>query len=628
MKKIFRISMSLLIIFTSFFSLYAIQMVSAQDLDVYKSTDVQNYTASGLIGTMPDTNSTSIKTIEMVNGEVKLSFKLYNGQEYDILRSFNGGKYEKINSFPLNSPDFVDKDISKGYTYYYFAVVYDSEGKAAGNFGPYKVIVSESTASAQKKIVLQLDNQNASANGVQHKLDVKPYLKDGRTMVPLRFIIEALGAKVDWLESEQKITVNLNGNTIVLWVGRYEAKINNNIVYLDVPALVSNDRTVIPIRFVSENLKLKVDFNDKTNEITLSQGVSDKPYSVMISAPGPVLTSESALKNIVKSDKKYTGESRTSNGSASKYIISFNSYNEQTGIFKGTVEWVGYNTTDDIEGKLTGESLIFKQVSRHQNNNTTALNTDVSMKQESFNRISGTWNDLKTGTNGTTLFEFTPQASVLGKYSGSVDAKGFPAGKATVDLGGNTAFNGEVKVVSNNLIAIGTISYTDGTKVIGRFVNGKPDGMSSIVYPDQKAYLIDFKYGKPVRVYSAGIIPTFTANEIEVYKADDIDVFKADDIDVFKADDIDKYNADSIEPYKADMIEKFKAEPVELNSNIVTINKYEAEVATLNPPGPTNIDIPEGGFTSPDYMNPLVQMWSAHMLKLPYLMNNNMVYGY
>lgn len=606
------------------FTFSRFQLVNAQDIEIYKGAQTQKYTAANLEGTRPDISSTSIKAIDLVNGSVKFTSKISSGAKYDILRSDNGSPYTKLTDFPLVNEDFVDKYALSGHTYYYIVVIYDANGAVIGNNGPFKAVIKEGVSTSSKTIVLQLDNQYASVNGEKYTLDVKPFLQDGRTMVPLRFISESLGAQVSWDGNEQKITVTLNGNTITLWIGKSEARINSSTVFMDVPAMISNERTLVPIRFVSESLKLKVDFNDDTKQITITGDQADKQQPV-VSAPSTSSIADSALLSIIKSGKTYAGLSASSSTSA-KYGISFNSYNEQTGEFKGKIDWVGSNIYDDFSGKLDGEKIVFKQTARHVNGKITPMDASVTMKMGSNNRVVGTWIDAQTGDTGTTWFEIPATAAAPAKFNGSYDSNGFPTGKATLEFGSNSTFVGEVKVAAKNFIAVGVVSYTDGTKVIGRFVNGKPDGLSSIIYPNQKAYLVDFKYGKPVKFYTANTIPVYKENEIEVYKSSGIDIFKADDIEIFKADNIEVFNADSIEPYKAEMIKMYQAQSVEKYESITSIEKYEAEVVKLNPPGTSYTSIPVGGFTSPDYMNPLVQAWTSHMMALPYLINNNMVY--
>ena len=534
-----------------------------------------------------------------------------------------------------------------------------SQLAAAEDLGSYTSDEVQSfTADSLSVTELWLNKPTGLVNNVEQQLDVSPFLKDGRTMVPLRFIGESNGADVKWSDPEQKITIALDGNTIILWIGKTEAKINNNTVYLDVPAMKSNGRTVVPLRFVSENLKLKVDYDDNAKKITISSNAGSatqapnaqtpepkvtKPTVPTPQVQQPVSTNEQTLRTIVSSNKTYTGLSSQDDYST-KYSITFFDFT-QSGEFKGKVKWIGSNVTDDLVGKISGDQLTFTQTARYQNNKSTPMDVDVTMKIEGNNRVSGTWKDNQTGIVGTTWFEFepikqtpieTPQKNNSEvQYDGNFDAKGFPIGKWSIDFGDYFSFDGELNVEENNAVAIGVITYPDGTKVIGRFVNGKPDGLNSIIYPNQKAYLVDFVYGQPVDVYRANTIPTFKSDEIDLYKAqdiemvkaDDIEYFQADDIEWFQADDIEQFQADDIEPYKAEMIDLFQAEQVKKLESVVDIEKYQAEVVKVNPPG-AHSNIPVGGFTSPDYMNPMVQAWTSHMLKLPYLINNNMYYSY
>ncbi|HAF27702.1 MAG TPA: hypothetical protein DCG75_01520 [Bacteroidales bacterium] len=274
MKKEFHKKITLLISLMLLFTFSTVQLVGAQNIDIYNTIDVQKFTSESLEGTKPDINAANFKSIDVINGTVKFDFIISSGTKYDILRSDNGGQYTKLTDFPLNNLDFEDKYVLSGHTYYYIVVAYDTTGAVLSNIGPFKAAIPESTSASSKTIVLQLDNQNASINGIKHTLDVKPFIKDGRTMVPLRFISEALGAQVAWSQNEQKITITYNGTNIILWIGKPEAKVNNNTVFMDVPAMVSNSRTLIPIRFVSEKLNLKVDFNNDTKKIKLSYNQS------------------------------------------------------------------------------------------------------------------------------------------------------------------------------------------------------------------------------------------------------------------------------------------------------------------------------------------------------------------
>lgn len=94
--------------------------------------------------------------------------------------------------------------------------------------------------------------------------DVAPYVKDDRTMVPLRVIAENLGARVDWINSENRIDLVRNLEKVSLWVGKLEAQKDNKSLTLDVSPEVVDGRTFVPLRFVAEALGTKVTWDEVT----------------------------------------------------------------------------------------------------------------------------------------------------------------------------------------------------------------------------------------------------------------------------------------------------------------------------------------------------------------------------
>lgn len=125
-------------------------------------------------------------------------------------------------------------------------------------------------------IRLQIGNLMAVINDKTIILELAPFIENGRTLVPLRFIAETFGATVGWEPKEQKITITLENKVIVLWVGRKEALVNNDRYYLEVPPKVveipeiGGGRTVVPLRFVSEALGAQVDWDPELQIITIT----------------------------------------------------------------------------------------------------------------------------------------------------------------------------------------------------------------------------------------------------------------------------------------------------------------------------------------------------------------------
>ncbi len=98
--------------------------------------------------------------------------------------------------------------------------------------------------------------------------DVAPILRNDRAMLPIRFVVEALGGTVTWNEAQQSVTCVKGDNTITIYIGHPFALVNGNPVELDSPAFIENDRTYLPIRFIAENLDAAVTWNADAQEVT------------------------------------------------------------------------------------------------------------------------------------------------------------------------------------------------------------------------------------------------------------------------------------------------------------------------------------------------------------------------
>lgn len=99
-------------------------------------------------------------------------------------------------------------------------------------------------------------------NGSPVATDVAPVLQSGRTLVPVRVIMENLGAQVDWSDQTETITVRGAGKTILLKIGSREATVNGEEIALDTAAKIISKRTFIPLRFVSEAMGAEVGWEE------------------------------------------------------------------------------------------------------------------------------------------------------------------------------------------------------------------------------------------------------------------------------------------------------------------------------------------------------------------------------
>ena len=118
--------------------------------------------------------------------------------------------------------------------------------------------------------VTQVDESNAQ---------VTPYAVQvnggGYTLLPIRRVLEAFGGSVEWVPATNGVLCTLNGHQVELAPGSAQATVDGVAVTMDVPAEARNDRTFVPVRFVSENLGLSVSY-EPTNQIVV---VSAAPWT-------------------------------------------------------------------------------------------------------------------------------------------------------------------------------------------------------------------------------------------------------------------------------------------------------------------------------------------------------------
>lgn len=98
----------------------------------------------------------------------------------------------------------------------------------------------------------------ALVNGEEPQMDVSPMIENGRTLVPFRPLAESLDAEVKWDAEKQTVTVTTEDAVVVLTINKMIATVDGVEVKLDVPAKIVKGRTVVPLRFLSQALKAKV----------------------------------------------------------------------------------------------------------------------------------------------------------------------------------------------------------------------------------------------------------------------------------------------------------------------------------------------------------------------------------
>lgn len=154
--------------------------------------------------------------------------------------------------------------------------------------GPLKVLADEQPIKV-------------SINGKLVEFDVPPTIINGRTLVPVRAIFETFFMNVEWNGETKTIDAYNKDNEIKMTIDNKIAYINGKKYELDVPPTIINGRTLVPIRFIAESLGAKVDWDGKTRTVKIiaNKRVNNKLLHV---DPSLIYTSEQLEKLVEETE--------------------------------------------------------------------------------------------------------------------------------------------------------------------------------------------------------------------------------------------------------------------------------------------------------------------------------------
>ncbi len=177
---------------------------------------------------------------------------------------------------------------------------------------------AETEKSSQFVLTMQIGNPVMTVNGEEKKIDENgtvPVVENGRTLVPIRAIIEAMGGDVKWDTETNTAVLTLGEDIITLTIGSETAFFNEEKHTLDVAPKIINDRTMLPIRFIAESFKFGVEWDEKTETITITKELADnsaatapdtskggKTLVVYYSASGSTAKVAEYIKNAANAD--------------------------------------------------------------------------------------------------------------------------------------------------------------------------------------------------------------------------------------------------------------------------------------------------------------------------------------
>ena len=174
-----------------------------------------------------------------------------------------------------------------------FSLYACSSGVLSGSVSPGLGASGDLYDSISDTVVsLQINDPIMQINGSETEIDAgrgtKPIITNGRTLVPIRAIIEALGGSADWEENTQSILLTMEDDTIKMTAGSTGAYLNGKAETLDAAPAVINGRTMLPIRFIAESFNLGVAWDSSTQTVYIIKDTfDDSEYNALMSVlPG------------------------------------------------------------------------------------------------------------------------------------------------------------------------------------------------------------------------------------------------------------------------------------------------------------------------------------------------------
>ncbi|MBQ8837638.1 MAG: trigger factor [Clostridia bacterium] len=133
-------------------------------------------------------------------------------------------------------------------------------------------------ASNGVEIKMTIGENVGYVNGEAKELDAAPIIRGNRTMLPVRFVAENLGATVAWDPTTSTAILSTDDVEIKITIGAATATVNGEEVALDAPAFIENSRTYLPVRFVAEKLGATVTWDGETSTATITLGDVFVPF--------------------------------------------------------------------------------------------------------------------------------------------------------------------------------------------------------------------------------------------------------------------------------------------------------------------------------------------------------------
>jgi hypothetical protein len=201
-----------------------------------------------------------------------------NVHGYNIYRSTVRGQWgERINETPVYGDRFFDINVERNAIYFYTIVEINPDGTETPITNEQAEIIADeieiTIQGARGFILMEIESAIMLVNGEILEIDpgreTTPIIRNGRTLIPIRAVIEAMGGSAEWIALESRIDISAFENILSMWLGRTDIRVNGANNSMDIAPESINGRTMLPVRFVAENIGCQIEWIASTQEIVI-----------------------------------------------------------------------------------------------------------------------------------------------------------------------------------------------------------------------------------------------------------------------------------------------------------------------------------------------------------------------
>ncbi len=186
---------------------------------------------------------------------------------FTVQRMYQDSAWSQAGVTRENITSYSDRMTTPG-TYFYRVGAFN-------NFGPsaWSNIITVYQPENYTEIVFKIGKPMMTVNGIEKEIDpgrgTVPAIVNGRTTLPIRAIVEALGGTIAWDPATRQVTIQYFDKVIKLGIGSTSADVNGNQQQMEVAPQIINGRTMAPVRFVIENMGGQVDWDGSNQTVSI-----------------------------------------------------------------------------------------------------------------------------------------------------------------------------------------------------------------------------------------------------------------------------------------------------------------------------------------------------------------------